>query len=490
VVIVAEGAKERSGKPITSNYVKEVLDNGLGIPCRVTILGHVQRGGIPSAFDRYMSTIFGYTAVKELVRENASSESQLVVMRRNRVSCAPLMESVNKTKAIAAAIESRDFDAAKELRGASWEVMKNIYRTIILAEPREASERDNMRIGVMTCGHPAPGMNAAVRTVTRIGLDRDHTVLGIMDGIAGLAEGRVEELNWMQVENWFNMGGSKIGTNRKVPEHSDFYGIAKTIEDFKIQGIIMIGGWDGYESVCRIFQRREDFPAFNIPFVMIPASISNNLPGSELSIGSDTALNNIIEVIDKIKFSADSSRRAYVIEVMGKFCGYLALMSGLATGAETIYIPERGITLEGMKNEAEWLKNSFLNRRTQALIINNEKANKTYTTDFITSLLEEEGGDVFDVRKAILGPLQQGGEPTPFDRIQGTRLGYEGLELLLDLIEHGSHECKFLGFCGGHASVHDIREMSAMCTDEKQRPLCQWWEGLMEVAMLLARDPD
>ena len=114
--------------------------------------------------------------------------------------------------------------------------------------------------------------------------------------------------------------------------------------------MLIIGGWAGYEAAYQLFKERENYPAFNIPIVCLPASINNNLPGSELSIGADTALNNIVEAVDKIKQSAVAPRRCFVVEVMGRYCGYLALMSGLATGAERVYLHEEGVTLHDLQN--------------------------------------------------------------------------------------------------------------------------------------------
>src|SRR5690606_32655388 len=121
----------------------------------------------------------------------------------------------------------------------------------------------------------------------------------------------------------------------------------------------IIGGWSGYEAAYQLHQCRDNFPAFGIPMVCLPASINNNLPGSELSIGADTALNSIVEVVDKIKQSAVASNRTFVVEVMGRYCGYLALMSGLATGAERIYLHEEGVTLADLQHDVRRLVDGF-----------------------------------------------------------------------------------------------------------------------------------
>jgi 6-phosphofructokinase 1 len=133
----------------------------------------------------------------------------------------------------------------------------------------------------------------------------------------------------------------------------------------------------------------------------LPATIDNDLPGSELSIGADTALNSIMEAVDKIKQSAVAYRRCYVVEVMGRYCGYLAFMSGLATGAEQVYLHEEGVTLRDLEADLAQLTQGFEQDKRLALVVRNEYANPVYTTDFIAALFEEEGSDLFDVRREI-----------------------------------------------------------------------------------------
>ena len=171
-------------------------------------------------------------------------------------------------------------------------------------------------------------------------------MFGIHNGFEGLANGEVQELDWMSVSGWASMGGSLLGTNRKVPTGKDFYEMARVIEDNKIDALLFIGGWTAYETAHAMMLSRDNFPAFNLPIVCLPASINNNLPGSEFSIGADTALNSIVDAVDKIKMSAGATRRCFVVEVMGHHCGYLATMGGMATGAERVYTHEDGVSLK------------------------------------------------------------------------------------------------------------------------------------------------
>jgi 6-phosphofructokinase 1 len=249
----------------------------------------------------------------------------------------------------------------------------------------------------------------------------------------------------------------------------------------------MIGGWSGYQAAYKLFHERENFPAFNIPIICLPASINNNLLGSELSIGSDTALNSIVQAIDKIKQSAVASQRCFVVEVMGRYCGYLALMSGLATGAERVYLHEEGVTLEDLQADLDHLITGFKEGKRLGLMIRNERANSVYDTNFIAALFEEEGGDLFQVRQAILGHMQQGGDPTPFDRIQATRFTTRCIDFLIEEASKGSTSGAFIGYEEGKMKIHDLRDMPRMGDETYKRPKNQWWMGHRAIASLLAQ---
>jgi 6-phosphofructokinase 1 len=355
-----------------------------------------------------------------------------------------------------------------------------------LPHPIEEGQK-RFRIALLNSGAPSPGMNTAARAAVRLGLDKGHIMLGVKNGFRGLADNEISEMNWMSVSGWASMGGSELGTSRLVPKGSDLYAIARTIEKNDIQALLVIGGWNGYEAVYKLYNERNNFPAFNIPIVCLPASINNNLPGSELSIGADTALNTIVEAVDKIKQSAVATRRCFVVEVMGYRCGYLALMGGLATGAERVYLHEEGVTLKDLQKDVEALSQGFMSGKRLGLMIRSEGANQVYTTSFMCSLFEEEGHAQFDVRQTILGHMQQGGDPSPFDRIQATRLARLCLENLISECDQGFNHCTFIGLQAGQIKFHDMQDFPRIIDAENQRPKEQWWLELQKINKLLAQ---
>jgi 6-phosphofructokinase 1 len=488
IVILAEGAVDSEGRLITAKQLQEVLEIHMEEDVRVTILGHVQRGGQPTAYDRMMATLLGHAAVTEVLTADPQSPPQLVGVRHNRVTRHPLRECVDTTRQVATAIESREFNEALRLRGGGFSDNLDTLQTLLrsLPNPPRPDQR-RLRLAVLSSGGPAPGMNTATRAAVRIGLDEGHVMLGVHGGFRGLIDGKVEELGWMSVRGWTTAGGCELGVNRVIPRGKDFYAIARTIENLKIDGILMIGGWSGYDSCLRLVLKREAFPAFNIPIICLPATINNNLPGSELSVGADTALNVIVRAVDRIKQSAVASRRCFVVEVMGRYCGYLALMGGLASGAERVYLHEEGVTIADLQSDVESLVAGFQRGKRLGLMIRNENANPCYSTQFMVSLFEEEGKNLFEVRQAILGHQQQGGNPTPFDRILATRLAKRCVERLIDEVEAGTDAALAIGIADGKVEFSELEGLRRQVDPENQRPKHQWWMEVRPIARLLAQ---
>jgi 6-phosphofructokinase 1 len=488
IVIVAEGAQDRKGKPITSNHVKQVIEERLGVDVRITILGHVQRGGAPSAFDRCESTLLGHAAVEEILAASTGAEPQLVGIQQHNIIHSSLMDCVTKTQQVAKLIAAQDYETAMAMRGGSFSDSFRILRTLLRAHPHPPEPgQKQLRLAVLHCGGPAPGMNTAVRVAVRLGIDKGHTMLSVQNGFPGLVAGDIQEMDWMSVSGWVSRGGAELGTNRRIPDASDFYAIARQLERYKIDGLLIIGGWDGYQAAYQLYSKRDEFPTYNIPIVCLPASIDNNLPRSQLSIGADTALNSIIVNVDKIKQSAVASRRCFVVEVMGGDCGYLALMSGLATGAERVYLPEEGISLIELQADVDNLVKGFEHGKRLGLMIRNENADPLYTADFMQALFEKEGGDLFDVRQSILGHIQQGGNPSPFDRIQATRLAAKCIEFLDKEAGQNPPAVAAIGLLKGQVQFTSLEDLPRLIEKGVRRPKEQWWLELRPIARIMAK---
>ncbi len=489
LVIVAEGARDRKGNPITSQHVKQAIETKLGEDVRITVLGHVQRGGSPSAFDRNLSTMLGVEAIETILSMGPGDEPLVVGMQGNKLTRTPLAVALEKTRAVAEAVAAKKFDEALALRGATFKRSFEVVRTLIRATPHPPTpDQRRLRIAIMHGGGPAPGMNTAVRAATRIGMDRGHVMLGVRNAFRGLVNNEIAEVDWMSVNGWATRGGSELGTNRYIPQGRDLYAAARHLEENQIDGILMIGGWAGYESILELFNQRRNYPAFDIPLVCLPATINNNLPGTELSVGADTALNSIIMAVDKIKQSAVATQRTFIVEVMGYYCGYLALMGAMATGAERVYLHEEGVSMRDLVEDVERFRRGFELGKRLGLIIRNEMANEVYTTNFMRLLFEEEGGELFDVRQAILGHMQQGGTPSPFDRIFATRLGVACIDYLVEHILGGSSVGACIGQLQGEIVFTDLERIPKLMDFKHSRPVHQWWMSLRPIARLLAME--
>jgi 6-phosphofructokinase 1 len=488
IVVIAEGARDKLGNPIGSSYVQKFLEEKLGEEVRTTVLGHVQRGGAPSAFDRNLGTMMGYEAVETVLAAKPEDEPQMIAIRGNRIITAPLMKCVEQTRAIASAIDDHEYEHAMELRGDSFKETYRTLRTLLRSLPHAPTPgQKHLRLAVMNCGAPAPGMNTAVRAAVRLVLDRGHTILGIANGFKGFIDGEVQEMDWMSVNGWAATGGSGLGTSREVPSGRDLYAIARNIEKHDIQGILMIGGLSGYQGAYQLFHERENYPAFNLPLICMPASINNNLPGSDLSIGADTALNVIVEALDKIKQAAVAQRRCYIVEVMGRRCGYLALMSGLAAGAERVYLHEEGIRLHELVDDVEQLRLGFKHGKRLGLMIRNEAAHEVYSTNVLCAIFEAESNDLFEVRQSILGHIQQGGDPSPFDRIQATRFATRCVDFLIEQAQSPEPAGSFIGLEAGGITLHSLEEIPKMVDKDNQRPKQQWWLEVRPIAKLMSQ---
>ncbi|MFT3945010.1 MAG: 6-phosphofructokinase [Ancrocorticia sp.] len=490
IIVVAEGAQDRAGNPITANQIRDLLAERLNEDVRVTSLGHVQRGGTPSAYDRWMPTLLGYSAALELIRATEDKEPAIIATRHNRITTIPLMEAVGNTQAVKGYLENGDYDKAVGSRGSSYRSMIAIFDK--LSSPTHPvrqidSDRGRApRVAVMHAGGLAPGMNAAARAAVRLGVDRGFTMLGIEGGFPGLLDGKIRELGWADVDHWSGQGGAILGTRRTILSIDQYYSLGRVIELNEIDAIILIGGFSGYQAVWEMKQEQKRYPAFRIPIVCVPASIDNNLPGAELSIGADTALNNITDALDRIKQSASAARRCFVAETMGRRCGYLALMGGLATGAEQVYLSETGVTLQQLSDDTHRMVDNFKRGRNLYMVVRNEEASQYYTAEVMTQLFQAEGHGLFDVRTAILGHMQQGGNPTPFDRTLAAQLASHAIDELSKQFATGRVRSSYLGLVNGTVQVNRISHMDEQADMEQRLPYDPWWLNLREVLYAVA----
>eukprot|EP00127_Corallochytrium_limacisporum_P004015 Clim_evm64s156 gene=Clim_evmTU64s156 len=531
LVIMAEGAVDIKGNRIDANMVKAALEDRLGHDTRITILGHVQRGGRPTAVDRMIATEMAFEAVKTVLQSKPGDPACFIGMDNIEMVKRDLKSNVALTKAVNQAMKELDFKKAVELRGPAFKDDLNILVQVNgVSQPgdvdtihnhlgaqrssnvnvastvqflnADGQEDHKFRVGIICCGAPAAGMNSAIRGAVRMALQEGMEVYGIRDGYSGLADGQIEQMDWKSVEGWVNRGGCDLGTNRDLPKPIMF-DIAENISRHGINGLIIIGGFEAYEGALQILRAREQYHPLTIPIVCIPATISNNVPGTEFSLGSDTALNAIMDAGDRIRLSASASRRrVFFVETHGGYCGYLATTGAVVTGAERAYTWEEGVNIRMLLTDLEHCISRFDEGSDCAIYLRNEKCSTAYTIDFMHKLFEAEAAKRFTARYNVLGHLQQGGRPSTLDRERGTKISVKAVQWMKERCLHhyegfknqkvkvtckGEEAAVMAGFIGNGIRFTNLEDC-ARRTDFKHRiPKDHWWRRYEPMIRMLAK---
>ncbi|XP_026061430.1 ATP-dependent 6-phosphofructokinase, platelet type-like isoform X4 [Carassius auratus] len=446
IIIVAEGAIDQNNKPITTELIKDLVVRCLGFDTRVTILGHVQRGGTPSAFDRILASRMGVEAVLALLEVSPGTPACVVSLCGNQAVRLPLMECVQMTQEVQKAMDEKRFEEAVKLRGRSFENNLNTYKLLSHRKRNAELPRSSFNVAVLNVGAPAAGMNAAVRSAVRVGITEGHTVFAVSDGFEGFSKGQIKEFKWGDVGGWTGQGGSLLGTKRTLPaKHIDK--IAEQMRIHNINALLVIGGF---------------------------------------------------ETCDRIKQSASGTkRRVFIIETMGGYCGYLATVGGLASGADAAYIYEEPFDIRDLQSNVEHLTEKMKTSIQRGLVLRNENSSENYTTDFIYQLYSEEGKGVFDCRKNVLGHMQQGGAPSPFDRNFGTKIAAKAMQWISKKLKEFYREGRVFANTEDSACLLGMRRRALVFqpviqlkdeTDFVHRiPKEQWWLRLRPLMKILAK---
>ncbi|KAI5106579.1 ATP-dependent 6-phosphofructokinase, platelet type isoform X4, partial [Silurus meridionalis] len=587
--------------------VTQLVVRCLGFDTRVTILGHVQRGGTPSAFDRILASRMGVEAVLALLETTANTPACVVSLCGNQAVRLPLMECVQMTQEVQKAMDEKKFEEAVKLRGRSFENNLRTYK-LLAHKPESELPHSNFNVAVLNVGAPAAGMNAAVRSAVRVGITEGHKMFAINDGFEGFYKGQIKEIKWGDVGGWTGQGGSLLGTKRTLPaKHVEK--IAEQIRKYNINALLVIGGFEAYlgisellaargtyeefcvpmvmvpstvsnnvpgsdlsigadtalnaithalECLLQLYEARNNYEEFCIPLCMLPATISNNVPGTDLSIGADTALNAIVEgynrisiagdlplqpmytisswtwlcdtgvlscwnrfwssmldlltksvcvcgcdqTCDRIKQSASGTkRRVFIIETMGGYCGYLASVGGLAAGADAAYIYEEPFDIRDLQvhitHNPVFYYSRLIQQAETITQVWNENSSENYTTDFIYQLYSEEGKGVFDCRKNVLGHMQQGGAPSPFDRNFGTKISAKAVQWITKKLNECYRQGRVFANTEDSACLLGMRRRNLVFqpvvqlkdeTDFVHRiPKEQWWLKLRPLMKILAK---
>jgi len=304
------------------------------------------------------------------------------------------------------------------------------------------------KIGVLTSGGDSPGMNAAIRAVVRAGLSNDIEVYGIRDGYLGLHQNRIKKLERYSVSDVINRGGTFLGSAR-FPEFKEESVRRQAIENLKehgIEALVVIGGDGSYMGAKKLTE-------MGYPCIGLPGTIDNDIAGTDFTIGFDTALNVILDAVDRLRDTSSSHKRISIVEVMGRHCGDLALSAAVAGGAEFVVVPEQGFDKESL---ISLIESGIERGKRHALVVICE-----HITDVNALAKEVETRTQLETRATILGHIQRGGSPTGRDRILASRMGAYAVQLL---IEGQGGRC--IGLLNNQLVHHDIID----CIENMRRP--------------------
>lgn len=288
------------------------------------------------------------------------------------------------------------------------------------------------KIGVFTSGGDSPGMNAAIRAVVRTALYNKVSVVGIYNGYQGMIEGTIQDITFSDVGNIIQRGGTILGSARSKDflSHEGRVLAFENLKKHEVDGLIVIGGDGSYRGAIT-FQNE-----FGIPINGIPGTIDNDIYGTEATIGYDTALNTVVEAVDKIRDTASSHHRAFFVEVMGRHAGFIGLDSGIAVGAEMALIPEEVTDIDAIVNYLKRIRGL----KKSSIILVSEGDDAGGAIEIMNKV--KPFLDDFDVRASVLGHMQRGGNPSAYDRILASRLGVKATEDLLKSVNGNAYGVK------------------------------------------------
>lgn len=307
------------------------------------------------------------------------------------------------------------------------------------------------KIGVLTSGGDAPGMNTAIRAVVRTCLANDIEVFGIYDGYAGLHQGKIKQLSRHSVSDIINRGGTFLGTARfpEFREESVRKEAIHNLQQHGIEALVVIGGDGSYMGAKKLSE-------MGYPCIGIPGTIDNDIAGTDYTIGFMTALNTVVDAVDRLRDTSSSHNRISIVEIMGRYCGDLTLWAAIAGGSEYVIVPEVKYDEEALLAQ---IKRGVEKGKKHAIIAITE-----HVTDVNQLAKRIEAQTGLETRATVLGHIQRGGSPMAFDRILASRMGATAVELLMQ-----GKSARCIGIQSGEMVDHDIIE----CLEEMKRPFRQ-----------------
>jgi 6-phosphofructokinase 1 len=489
IIVIAEGAKlgHLPGERLDNNLMKvrdihgrlEKKLNEVGGDCRVAVLGHTQRGGSPSSFDRILGARLGAKAVEVLIQEKGAF--MVGVKGRNLVT-RRLDDVLENTKRL-----QEHPHENKELK-----MLVELQNSLSEVDPPLPANPGSKKLLILTSGADAPGMNMGIRAVVRFACRKGWKCFGAFNGFSSLLNGGMEgiqELDWEDVHmGKMVLGGSFLGTERrKEIQEADVEQVWQVIDSKGIDGLVIFGGIHSFQACYQL----NSYPGRK-PIAFIPATISNNIPGTDMCIGADTGLNNIVTVLDKAKDTGTALQRILVVQTMGRSCGWLAIHAALAGGAEAVFDKETGVSLDKLEHVTGYLKKAFSRHGMEAqktgVIILNERAGEIFSAGTIADILAYE--TKHEARVVNPGQMQRGGPPSAFDRVLACYFGNQAVEELERVFQENDNEAFVVGWNDGHTTVNRLNSLHKISGEDLEGMLYPRATSDHELLKRLSERPD
>lgn len=425
-LIISEGAVDQYGVLINSQDVVDHLSKNIENEVRLLKLGHLQRGGPPSALDRITGTLLGLKAVKRIFSKKIADRVCLCIYD-GKYTFEHLEKIILKSQEIEKLRVDKKFSEILDLRGETFKRIIEIYEK----KDRKNTKMETIKkIGILHCGRNVGGMNTSLNALIRYCSYFNEEIYVIEDGFYGLMAGKIRKPNEYDYVSYIGRGGSLIGTVFSNKFSVDE--IYKKIKEYGFEALIIMGGSDMLfmvETLKKKIQSNDD----NVDIILIPATTSNNIPCTDICIGSDTALNVITKTGDSLLLTSMSVKNTvFLLEVQGGYCGYLSLLGGIATGAFASFIPEQKNLINHLSKTAKRLANCFsLGQGDGILMIRNEKTFNFLDTDALAKIIKADSEYELETKCCMLGYMQQGANASPSDRIFASLLSIKAVDMVL-----------------------------------------------------------
>ncbi|EJW04323.1 6-phosphofructokinase [Edhazardia aedis USNM 41457] len=427
-VVISEGATDSTGKKITADEVKNLIEKETATETRVLKLGHIQRGGKPSAIDRIKSTLLGCTAVENMLSD-VRTTPMMATLYQGNYTLVPLEKVIRENEEIDRMQQEKNFKGVLEARGSTFD------RVYALSEQlRTGAEcvKNLGKIAILHEGQRVGGINFASHIIVRYAISLNQDVYVIHNGFEGLQMDLIEKAEPYSYVSGIYDGGSMIGSSEKPIDTSKT--MTKLIEH-EIKSLIVLGGVESLRIVNNLRLKMIETNNYCTNIIILPSAIENNIPNTDISLGVDTALNSIVHGCDALLLSSMIlPKTVFVMEVDGGECGFLALYGGIAANSFDTFIPERKYKITHLSEIAQRLKFRFKkNNRQGVLLIRNRNTFMSASLDSFSKILTSDSEDMYNTKYCVFGDLIHGGTASPFDRIFATILAIKSVDILLNI---------------------------------------------------------